>query len=103
LRAQDGLDKLLGKQSEKLKHEDAIDTRTIEGSKTRSKSDKESRIAAMLEGREGREKYGSRKGNLKLDKPHSSTNREKARKKNFLMILGQAKKKQKRSLVEHRR
>jgi len=82
-------------------NEDIIDLETIQGPNTRGRSDKEARIAAMEEGREGREKYSSRKG--KLDKPHSTTNKEKARKKNFLMTLGAAKRKQKRSLVEHKR
>jgi len=54
-----------------------------------------------MEGREGREKYGSKKG--KRDKTHSTTNKEKARKKNFLMTKSKAKGKQKRSLVEKQR
>ena len=76
-----------------------VDADLIQGPNTRGKADKEARLAAMEEGREGRLRYGSRKG--KLDKPHSTTNKEKARKKNFLMTLGAAKRKQKRSLVEH--
>lgn len=39
----------------------------------------------MLEGREGREKFGSRKG--KIEGQHSTTNREKQRKKNFVMMI----------------
>jgi len=54
-----------------------------------------------MEGREGREKYGSKKG--KRDKTHSTTNKEKARKKNFMMMKSKAKGKQKRSLVEKQR
>ncbi|KAJ6256041.1 hypothetical protein Dda_9133 [Drechslerella dactyloides] len=85
------------------RNEDEVDTSIIEGPKTRGKSDKEARLAAVLEGREGREKYSSKRGKALSEKPHSTTNKEKARKKNFMMTLGQAKKKQKRSLIEHRR
>lgn len=67
------------------------------------KQDKEGRLAMIMEGREDREKFGSKRGKVLAQKPHSTTNREKARKKNFLMTLGQAKKKQKRSLMDHKR
>ena len=59
-------------------------------------------MASIEKGREGREKYGSLKGKKNKDKPSSSTNKEKARKKNFLMTLGKAKRKGKRSLVQER-
>lgn len=39
----------------------------------------------------------------KVEEGKSTTNKEKARKKNFLMTLGKAKRKGKRSLVEHRK
>eukprot|EP01135_Chromosphaera_perkinsii_P005741 Nk52_evm41s359 gene=Nk52_evmTU41s359 len=49
------------------------------------KADKAGRIASIEEGRAGREKYGSRKG--KLDKNVGSTNLEKKKTKNFMMIM----------------
>ena len=41
------------------------------------KHDKESRMATILEGREGRDKFGSRKG--KLNEHSSTSSREKRR------------------------
>ncbi|KAF3926216.1 hypothetical protein ABW21_db0209415 [Orbilia brochopaga] len=103
MRATADLQKASSKSIAALKNEDEVDQSIIEGPKTRGKSDKEARLAAVLEGREGREKYSSKRGKALADKPHSTTNKEKARKKNFMMTLGQAKKKQKRSLMDHRR
>ena len=76
--------------------------KTIEGS-TKRKSDKEARLATILEGREDREKYGSNRGKKLSEKAHSTTNKEKARKKNFLMTLRKHKAGQKMKLVETRR
>lgn len=45
----------------------------------------------------------ARRKEKKASEGKSTTNKEKARKKNFLMTLGKAKKKGKRSLVEHRK
>ncbi|KAF3164854.1 Severe Depolymerization of Actin [Orbilia oligospora] len=103
MRAAADLQKASSKTITALRNEDEVDESLIEGPKTRGKSDKEARLAAVQEGREGREKYSSKRGKTLAEKPHSTTNKEKARKKNFLMTLGQAKKKQKRSLIEHRR
>ena len=136
LKAQAGLDKILGKTTKYALHfhyfqpfyfiyllntifmntnifsqkhrlttanEEAVDENLISGPQTRGKSEKEARIVAMMEGREGREKYSSRRGKILGSKPHSTTNREKARKKNLIMTLGKAKRKQKRSLVEQGR
>ncbi|CAZ81484.1 unnamed protein product [Tuber melanosporum] len=93
-----GLERLMGK---KITNEDAVEVDAIKGPQRRGKSDKEARLAAVMEGREGREKFGSNKG--KRDKAHSTTNKEKARKKNFMMMKSKAKGKQKRSLVEKQR
>ncbi|KAK6346375.1 Severe Depolymerization of Actin [Orbilia blumenaviensis] len=103
MRAAADLQKASSKTITALRNEEEVDESIIEGPKTRGKSDKEARLAAVQEGREGREKYSSKRGKTLAEKPHSTTNKEKARKKNFLMTLGQAKKKQKRSLIEHRR
>ncbi|CUS10923.1 unnamed protein product [Tuber aestivum] len=98
LRTAAGLERLMGK---KITNEDAVDADAIKGPQKRGKSDKEARLVAVMEGREGREKFGSKKG--KRDKTHSTTNKEKARKKNFMMTKSKAKGKQKRSLVERQR
>lgn len=111
LRTQAGLDKLLGNGKKADKHhtnrapitnEDAVDVLAIQGPAKRGKADKEARLAVAAEGREGRDKFGSKKGKH-AEKSHSTTNKEKARKKNFLMTVRKAKGKQKRSLVEKRR
>jgi len=100
LKTQAGLEKLVGKKQQK--NEDAVDLDLIEGGTKRGKSEKEARLAAVMEGREDR-KYGSKRGQKLNEKAHSTTNKEKARKKNFLMTLGKAKGKQKMSLMDTRR
>lgn len=57
----------------------------IEGPRKKAKQDLEARLASIAEGRKDREKFGSRKGN-RSEEGRSTTNREKARKKNFLMV-----------------
>lgn len=110
LRTQAGLDKLLGNGKRPDHHtnrrtitnEDAVNVLAIQGPAKRGKTDKEARLAAAAEGREGRDKFGSKKAKH-AEKSHSTTNKEKARKKNFLMTVRKAKGKQKRSLVEKQR
>lgn len=59
-------------------------------------------MASIQKGREGRDKFGSRKGKKNKETASSSTNREKARNKPIMMILssGAVKGKKKRSLRE---
>ncbi|KAI6358699.1 Severe Depolymerization of Actin [Pyricularia grisea] len=67
------------------------------------KSTKEERIALAKEGKPDRDEHKSTKAIRKSQKEArggSTTNKDKARKKNFLMTLGKAKHKQKRSLVQ---
>ena len=60
-----------------------IDPSKIEGYRSRAKADYEERLASIHAGREGREKFGSRKrGNSRS----STTNKEKSKGKNFLMM-----------------
>lgn len=80
LRTEEGVAKLMGIK----KNEELVDSTTLVGP-VKYKQTREERIQKIVEGREGREKYGSRKGNR--DKAHSTTNREKARKKNFVMMI----------------
>lgn len=62
-------------------------------------------MASIAKGREGREKFGSLKGKKKKETPSSSTNREKARNKPIMMIMGSkgVKGKKKQSLREKQR
>jgi protein SDA1 len=63
-------------------------------------------MALLQEHKDDREEHKSkaaRKKERKESEGKSTTNKEKARKKNFLMTLGKAKSKGKRSLVEHRK
>lgn len=53
----------------------------------KKKADRESKLAAVQAGREGREKYGSKKAHRREEKQQSTTNREKAKKKNFMMTV----------------
>ncbi|CDS02657.1 hypothetical protein LRAMOSA00062 [Lichtheimia ramosa] len=76
-----------------------VDESIILGPRKKTKADYEARMASIQEGREGREKFGSKKGNKDRG---STTNREKARNKNFMMIAHKhaVVSKSKRSLVD---
>ncbi|GMM28711.1 Sda1 protein [Martiniozyma asiatica (nom. inval.)] len=76
-----GVEKLTGF---KLRNEDEVDS-TVLVNLDKRKMNKEERMASIKEGREDREKFGSKRG--KLAAPHSTTNREKERKKNFVMMI----------------
>ena len=115
LRLSASLNKAMGgskSQSARLKElatrhaDDALTAEQIEGFSALRKSTKEERIALAREGKGERGEHKSTQA-LRRDKKNaegkSTTNKEKARKKNFLMTLGKAKYKQKRSLVQTRR
>ncbi|KAI9250282.1 SDA1-domain-containing protein [Sporodiniella umbellata] len=73
----------------KRTHEDSrtdegVDEATILGPRKKTKQDYQQRMASIQEGREGREKFGSNKG--KKEKG-STTNREKSRNKNIMMMV----------------
>lgn len=59
----------------------------IVGWQKRSKDDYEARMESIAKGREGREKFGSKKGKRKEEKHLSKTNFEKKKSKNFMMTL----------------
>lgn len=82
LRVQAGVEKIMGVS--KLRNEEQVDSSSLVGP-VKYKQLREERIAQAREGRDEREKFGSRQG--KRDAPHSTTNREKARKKNFVMMI----------------
>ena len=84
--------------------DDPLTAAEIEGLAALSKkSSKDDKIALAREGKTDRKEHKSTQAIRKEKKESqgkSSTNREKARKKNFMMTLGKAKTKQKKSLVE---
>jgi len=86
--------------------DDALTADQIEGFSKLRKSTREEKIALAREGKGDRSEHKSTQA-LRREKKDSegksTTNKEKARKKNFLMTLGKAKYKQKRSLVQTKR
>ena len=65
-----------------------ISENDILGPRKKAKADYAARMASVQKGREGREKFGSQKGKQAKAVPSSSTNREKARNKPIMMVLG---------------
>ncbi|KAI5304028.1 Severe Depolymerization of Actin [Ascosphaera pollenicola] len=88
--------------------EDPITADDIEGlaALSHGKLTREERIAHIKAGQADRSEHKgrtARKKEQKIEQGKSTTNKEKARKKNFMMTLGKAKSKGKRSLVETRK
>ncbi|CEP17478.1 hypothetical protein [Parasitella parasitica] len=79
------IDQIQGKKrgADDVFHDGEIDEMAILGPRKKAKQDYEQRIASIQEGRDGREKFGSNKGKKERG---STTNREKARNKNFMMV-----------------
>src|SRR5271156_4275366 len=70
------------------KNDEYVDTSDILGPRKKAKQDREERIQHAQQGREGRDKFASKKAARREDGPHTSTtNREKARKKNLMMTI----------------
>ena len=65
---------------------EVVDESDILGPRKKAKADYEERMASIQSGREGRDKFGSRKGKKNKEVASSSTNRQKARGKNFQMV-----------------
>lgn len=86
LRTEEGVAKIMGVSapSNMNRNEDLVDSTTLVGP-VKYKQTRDERMQQIMEGREGREKYGSRRG--KREGAHSTTNREKARRKNFVMMI----------------
>jgi protein SDA1 len=83
--------------------DDAVTAENIEAPARLRKLTKEEKVALAKEGKPEREEHKSTQAIRRSKKEaagKSTSNKEKARKKNFLMTLGKAKRKQKRSLVE---
>lgn len=112
LRLEAEVNKLTGKASKRRKElqaryaDDPLTADQIEGFSKLRRSTKEERIALAREGKVDRSEHKSTQA-LRREKKDaegkSTTNKEKARKKNFMMTLGKAKHKQKRSLTQTRR
>ena len=86
--------------------DDAVTAENIEAPARLRKLTKEEKVALAKEGKPEREEHKSTQAIRRSKKEaagKSTSNKEKARKKNFLMTLGKAKRKQKRSLVETRK
>ncbi|KND87700.1 Protein sda1 [Tolypocladium ophioglossoides CBS 100239] len=86
--------------------DDGLTAENIEAPARLRKLTKEEKVALAKEGKPEREEHKSTQAIRKSKKEaagKSTSNREKQRKKNFLMTLGKAKSKQKRSLVETRK
>jgi protein SDA1 len=82
--------------------EGVVQVADILGPRKKAKQDRDERIAHAAEGRESREKFASKKAKRREEGPHSSTtNREKARKKNLMMTIHKIRKSNKGGLVGH--
>ncbi|KUI55255.1 Protein sda1 [Cytospora mali] len=109
LRVQANMDKAMGNRSKHARElaarhaDDPLTAEQIELPAKLRKTTKEERIALAKEGKPNREEHKSTQAIRKSKKEaegKSTSNKEKARKKNFLMTLGKAKMKNKRSLVQ---
>jgi protein SDA1 len=112
LRLQANVNKAIGikrrsKGQENRHVDDPLTAEEIEGlASLSSRPTKESKIALASAGKADRNEHKSTQAIRKSKKEaagKSTTNKEKARKKNFMMTLGKAKHKQKRSLTETRK
>jgi len=112
LRREANIDKALGK----TKRQKALEARHVDDGLTAEqielparlahKATKEERLALAREGKPDREEHKSTHAIRKAKKEaegKSTTNKDKAKRKNLLMTMGKAKFKQKRSLVQTRR
>lgn len=110
LRAASSVQKVMGSKFRKPKNQnpdghvdDGLTAENIEAPIRLRKLTKDEKVALAKEGKPDREEHKSTTAIRKSKKEaagKSTSNKEKQRKKNFLMTLGKAKSKQKRSLVE---
>ncbi|KAK0613959.1 SDA1-domain-containing protein [Immersiella caudata] len=110
LRREANIDKAMGNTSKRKKEliarhiDEGVTADDIElPAQLGKKSTKEERVALAKDGKPGREEHKSTQAIRKSKKEaegKSTTNKEKARKKNFLMTIGKARAKNKRSLQD---
>jgi len=88
--------------SKNNEREELVGISDIEMVYKKRKHDKESRLATVMKGREGREAFGSKrgKGADNTSTTTGSTNKTKAKKKNFSMLKHKIRRKAKRSFFE---
>jgi protein SDA1 len=114
LRVAANVDKALGgnsarrrQQAQQERHaDDALTAEHIEAPARLRKLTKEEKVELAREGKPAREEHKSTRAISKSKKEaagKSTSNREKAKRKNIFMTMGKAKSKQKRSLVETRK
>jgi protein SDA1 len=112
LRMEADVDRAMGNRSKRQKEmlerhaDEPLTAAVIEMPSKLRKSTKEERVALAQEGKPGREEHKSTQAIRRSKKDaegKSTTNKEKARKKNFLMTIGKARAKNKRSLIETRK
>ncbi|CAI8500914.1 unnamed protein product [Hanseniaspora opuntiae] len=87
LKREAGVSKLMGLKKVAPSNDQVIEDTSLFGLKTHYRATKEEKMAKIKEGREGRKEYGSGKGKHKNGEQKSTTNREKSRKKNFVMMI----------------
>jgi protein SDA1 len=75
-----------------------VDLAAIENIHKKRRHDKEARLETVRKGQEGRDKFGSRKG--KMSPFASTSNKEKRKTKNFMMLKHKIKSKKKKSFKE---
>ena len=99
--AQELMDEDADSDNENAQDPDRVDVRRIT-SGLKKKQNYEERMASIREGREGRDKFGSKMGQKKLEHGGSKTNKEKSKGKNMMMMVHKrsVKSKAKRSLRE---
>ncbi|KAH6656626.1 SDA1-domain-containing protein [Truncatella angustata] len=111
LRMEAGVDKAMGNRKRKQQEaqarhmDEGLTAEDIEAPAKLRKTTKEERVAMAKEGKGERDEHKSTQAIRKSKKEaegKSTTNKEKARKKNFLMTLSKAKNKNRRSLVQTR-
>lgn len=91
-KASEALDVVAGQINE------LVDLSAIENIHSKRRHDKEARLESVRKGQEGRDKFGSRKGKMN---PYASTsNAEKRKGKNFMMLKHKIKIKKKKSFKE---
>ncbi|TDZ17631.1 Protein SDA1 [Colletotrichum sidae] len=116
LRMEASINKTMGNRTSKRSKEiekalarhvdDGLTAEQIEAPAKLRKTTKEERVAMAKEGKPGRDEHKSTQAIRRSKKDaegKSTTNKEKARQKNFLMTLSKAKHKNKRSLVQTRK
>ncbi|KAK9696697.1 Severe Depolymerization of Actin [Basidiobolus ranarum] len=97
LKTMNKAEQIIGKRKQDTNEasEEIVDESTILGPRKKKKQDYEERLESIKAGREGRSKFGSSKGNPDRG---STTNREKARNKAFMMVVHKRSVKQKSKL-----